>query len=99
MKLKLPSGFNAGNTKRLSPVAYMFMSLRKMAKLTQFEVSELLGIGRTSVTNIERGKQAVTIEQLDKLAKGSGYQVCIEIKPLSALIPDTQSAPIESERE
>lgn len=42
---------------------------RKERKLTQEELARRIGLGRTSVTNIEKGRQPVTLQLLFDLAK------------------------------
>jgi transcriptional regulator with XRE-family HTH domain len=45
---------------------------RKEAQLTQGEVAERVGLSRTSITNIERGRQHVLLHQLFLLAAAVG---------------------------
>ena len=47
---------------------------RKERKLTQHNLADLVGLGRTSVTNIEKGRQPVTLQLLFEFAKGLGLQ-------------------------
>jgi putative transcriptional regulator len=42
---------------------------RRRAGLTQAELGEALGLSRTAVTNIEAGKQAITVEALIGVAR------------------------------
>jgi transcriptional regulator with XRE-family HTH domain len=55
------------------------------AKLTQDEVAERVGLKRTSITNIERGRQHIALHQLFLLASAVGTAP-------ESLLPDTQSA-------
>ena len=54
---------------------------RKNAKLTQEGLSSKVGLSRTSITNIEQGRQHVTLHLLFLLAKA------LSVKP-SVLLPD-----------
>lgn len=49
-----------------------FRAARKDAGLTQQEVAERVGLTRTSVTNIERGIQHISLRQLYLLAAAVG---------------------------
>ena len=60
---------------------------RKDAGLTQEEVGRRVNLSRTSITNIERGKQHVALHQVFLLASAVGCQP-------EALLPD-QEIPIE----
>ena len=43
-------------------------ALRKKAGLNQIEVAEQLGLTRTSISNIERGVQAITLDKIKPMA-------------------------------
>lgn len=58
---------------------------RKTAKLTQSQVAERVGLTRTSITNIERGSQHISLHQLFLLASAVG------VSPV-ALLPDQEAA-------
>ncbi len=58
----------------------IFCELRHLWGMTQGEVATAVGLSRTSVTNIETGKQGVTLEVLDKLANHLGLEVVVEIR-------------------
>lgn len=47
---------------------------RKEAQLTQGQVAERVGLTRTSVTNIERGRQHIALHQLFLLASAVGVE-------------------------
>jgi transcriptional regulator with XRE-family HTH domain len=51
-----------------------FREARKEAGLTQEHVAERVGLTRTSVTNIERGRQHISLHQLYLLAAAVGRQ-------------------------
>lgn len=59
--------------------------LREAKGLTQGEVAERVKLKRTSVTNIERGRQHIALHQLFLLAAAVG-------KSPSELLPDTEPA-------
>lgn len=46
--------------------------IRKIKNLTQAELSELIGIAPTTLTNIELGKRFLTAATLDKIKKALG---------------------------
>lgn len=50
----------------------------KSRKLTQIETAEILGISRASVANMVTGKQAISIEYLEKLAEHFGMSIKLE---------------------
>ncbi len=56
-------------------------SMRQAAQMTQAEVAAVLGLERTSVTNIESGKQRAELRHLTKLADHLGLEVLITLKP------------------
>jgi transcriptional regulator with XRE-family HTH domain len=51
-----------------------FRQVRKEANLTQEQIAERVGLTRTSVTNIERGRQHIGLHQLYLLAAAVGRQ-------------------------
>lgn len=59
-------------------------SMRQAAQMTQAEVATVLGLERTSVTNIESGKQRAELRHLTKFADHLGLEVCITLKPKGA---------------
>lgn len=58
---------------------------RSEARLTQQEVAERVGLTRTSVTNIERGMQHISLRQLYLLAAAVGLHP-------AQLLPDPEEA-------
>ena len=60
-----------------------FRKRRNEAGLTQSQVAERVGLTRTSITNIERGRQHIMLHQLFLLASAVGS------KP-EELLPDTE---------
>lgn len=63
----------------------LLRTARLDADLTQDEVAERVGLKRTSITNIERGRQHIALHQLFLLASAVG-------KGPEDLLPDTQAA-------
>ena len=50
-------------------------ALRASAGMTQHELAEAVGLTRTSIANIEAGRQGLTVESLAAVAKGLGVTV------------------------
>lgn len=50
-------------------LATIIKSHRKAANLTQLELAELAGVGKTVVFDIEKGKETVKIQTLRKVLK------------------------------
>ena len=65
-----------------------FREARKAAGLTQEHVAERVGLTRTSVTNIERGRQHISLHQLYLLAAAVGRQP-------AELLPDHDGGVVE----
>jgi transcriptional regulator with XRE-family HTH domain len=59
---------------------------RSRLKLTQDDLADRVGLSRTSITNIEQGRQKVLLHQLFVLAESLG------VTP-DALLPSTQARP------
>ncbi|MEJ6003715.1 helix-turn-helix domain-containing protein [Paucibacter soli] len=55
--------------------------LRRSAGMTHAAVAAPMGLGRTSLCNIERGNQAITIEKLAAFADHLDIEVTISFKP------------------
>ena len=62
-------------------------ALRKMAGLSQEQLSERAGLQRTHISRIEAGKYAVTLETIQAIAEALGMTVDIIDKRLSDLAP------------
>jgi transcriptional regulator with XRE-family HTH domain len=60
---------------------------RERVGLTQEALGDLVGLGRTSITNIERGRQRMTVHALFGLAEAVG-------EAPAALLPNPQSEAI-----
>ena len=50
-------------------------AMRKMARLTQAQLAPLAGLNRTSITNIERGDQTLSVQTINAIANALGYDV------------------------
>jgi transcriptional regulator with XRE-family HTH domain len=57
---------------------------RRRARLTQMQFAELVGLSRTSITNVECGRQSVLLHQLYKFAD-------VLAVPVSSLMPVVSS--------
>lgn len=63
-----------------SGLAGMLLELRQLACMNQKQVSEVLGLARASVANMETGRQPVTIENLELLASHLGLEVVVTVR-------------------
>lgn len=54
--------------------------LRTRKRITQQQMAEFVGLERTSITNIEMGKQKLAVVTLMKMAGVLGVEVCIQFK-------------------
>ena len=68
-------------------IGLRIMSLRKMAGLTQEQLSERAGLQRSHIAKIERGKYAVTFETVQAIAEALGMTCDIVDERLSDLAP------------
>lgn len=68
-------------------IGLRIMALRKLAGLTQEQLSERAGLQRSHVSKIEAGKYAVNIETLQSIAEALGMTVDIIDPRLSDLAP------------
>lgn len=58
----------------------MIKAMRKQKKMTQLELSKLCGLERTSITNIEAGKQVLNTNSINAIADALGYRVKIKFE-------------------
>jgi transcriptional regulator with XRE-family HTH domain len=63
---------------------------RESLGLTQGELAQLVGLSRTSLTNIELGRQRILVDQLAELANALHI-------PFSSLIPERSSEVVSEE--
>ena len=54
---------------KTEPVGHRIRTSRILANLTQKELAGLLGLKEDSISNIERGKQDVSLTQIETLAR------------------------------
>lgn len=57
-------------------------ALRKMQGMTQAQLAQRVGLERTSITNIELGKQTISEPVLNAIAQALGYRVKIRFEKL-----------------
>lgn len=63
---------------------------REALSMTQGELAHVVGLSRTSLTNIELGRQRILVDQLAELANALHI-------PVSSLIPERSSSPIQED--
>ena len=68
-------------------------TLRKLAGMSQEQLSERAGLQRTHVSRIEAGKYAVTLETIQAIAEAIGMTVDIIDPGLQDLAPLKRLAP------
>ena len=68
-------------------IGLRIMALRKMAGLTQEQLSERAGLQRSHVSRIEAGKYAVTLETIQAIAEALGMTVDLIDPKLADLAP------------
>lgn len=56
--------------------------LREARGLTQAQLAVLVDVERTSIVNIEKGRQRLGIDLLDKLATALGMRLAMRLEPL-----------------
>lgn len=62
----------------------MLKTLRLTAGLTQAQAADAMGVGRTSITNMENGDQPITVNGLERLANSVGLEVVVTFQPATA---------------
>ena len=68
-------------------IGIRIIALRKLARLTQEQLSERAGLQRAHITKIERGKYAVTVETVQAIAEALGMTVDLIDPKLADLAP------------
>ena len=68
-------------------IGLRIMGLRKLAGLTQEQLSERAGLQRSHISKIEAGKYAVTFETIQAIAEALGMTVDIIDPGLQDLAP------------
>jgi transcriptional regulator with XRE-family HTH domain len=59
-------------------------ALRKMRGMTQQQVSQATGLSRTSITNIENGRQMATPENIEKIARALRFEPRLHFSPIKS---------------
>lgn len=62
-------------------------ALRKMRGMTQAQLATAAGLERTSITNIETGKQTLSVQTINAIAAALGYQVKVQFVRVSNFSP------------
>ena len=62
-------------------VAARIKTLREAAGMTQAELAEEIGLSRTSLVNIEQGRQRVMLHQLQEIAEILGVPLLLLVDP------------------
>lgn len=68
-------------------IGLRIMALRKLAGLTQEQLSERAGLQRSHISKIEAGKYAVTFETVQAIAEALGMTVDVIDLKLADLAP------------
>lgn len=68
--------------------------LRTRQRLTQKDLADKVGLERTSITNIERGYQKLSVEVLERMARAMGHRVEITFVELPATELEVEFGPI-----
>ena len=68
-------------------IGLRIMALRKLAGLTQEQLSERAGLQRSHISKIEAGKYAVTFETIQAIAEALGMTVDVIDHKLADLAP------------
>jgi transcriptional regulator with XRE-family HTH domain len=59
-------------------------ALRRSRRITQAELAARVGLTRTSICNIEAGRQSLDIERFNEIVEALDYVVRLQIKPKGA---------------
>jgi y4mF family transcriptional regulator len=62
-------------------IAKEIKEMRKVAGLTQTEVSKRAGVGLRFVRELEQGKPTVRLDKIKQVLDLLGYELCIRRKP------------------
>jgi len=71
---------NAPIVDRNRGLGKVIRALRKSSGLTQSQLAQLAGLERTSICNIERGRQMLTVESINSIAAAMGYIVKVKFQ-------------------
>ena len=70
------------NELKADVLAYQFKELRKKKHLTQTQLAERLGMGKTQISKIENGKFNLTLTTINKIAAALDAKVSFELIPI-----------------
>lgn len=75
-------------------------AIRKLRGVTQQQVAERVGLERTSICNIEKGKQMLSVRTLNDIAAALGYEVKVHFRPMriTSNVATPPNADISGER-
>lgn len=75
---------SSSTTLNMQKLGRNIKALRKAAGLTQAQLAEMIGLERTSVTNMENGNQRVAVDTLQAIAEATGYRLEVKfVGPIS----------------
>lgn len=63
-------------------------NMRRKRDMTQKDLADLVGLERTSITNIERGNQRVSLDMLGKFASALHLHITLDVKELAPPKPE-----------
>lgn len=75
----------------LGEIARMVRFHRKQSGLTQIELANLAGVGKTVVHDLEHGKRTIRLDTLAKILEALNIEIRFE-SPLMSLYRETRSA-------
>jgi transcriptional regulator with XRE-family HTH domain len=62
--------------------------VREALRISQKEVADAVGLERTSITNIERGRQKLSLVTFKAIADALGMEIVIHLKPKAVAASD-----------
>lgn len=65
-------------------VRSLLKQARTSARLTQAGLAERAGVARSVVADYERGRNAPTVKQFERLLAAAGFQLAVQLEPLGA---------------
>ena len=73
-------------------IAAIIKMHRKAAKLTQLQLAELAGVGKTVVFDIEKGKETVKLQTLSKILKVLNIEMKLTSPLLNNQMPENEKS-------
>ncbi len=64
---------------------------RKIAGLSQLQLAELAGVGKTVVFDVEKGKETIQLDTLRKILAALNIKVQLTSPVMNQIIPDEES--------